>query len=129
MDMRLATYLLFAGDGISLAAKKAGVGREFAAEILRELKEAGCGPKAEGPFSIIQAGVVLAIQPRLVRRYCQHRRIKGQENGSRYMISRAELLRFGAKPRQVGQPGQWAMREERNAKRRPRKKAKANAGS
>ena len=115
---RLVKYRIFAGLKIQNRA---------APKILRELQSAGCGPNDSGPFTIGQAAIVLDIQPRLVRRYCQQRRLIGHREGGRYVVTREELLRFGAKPRHVGQPGQWAMREER-ASKKPRRK-KSNAGS
>jgi hypothetical protein len=121
--MRRAKYLLFAGVNTEIAAFRAGVDRPSIRGLLRELKDAGVGPKSEGPYSLTQASKVLDIEPRMIRRYCQEGRL-GREVPSddaleygiktKYLITRDDILEFGAQPRQVGKPGQVARTVARN---------------
>jgi excisionase family DNA binding protein len=51
-----------------------------------------------------EAGEYLGIDPSLVRRYCIDGRIDGEKVGSVWVIRKAELDRFAALPRKVGNP-------------------------
>lgn len=120
--LRKARYLLFAGVNPEIAAFRAGVERPAIRGLLRELRESDVGPKSQGPYSLVQTGKILDIEPRLVRRYCQEGRL-GREVPSddaleygirtKYLITRDDILAFGSKHRQVGRPGQVARQHER----------------
>lgn len=106
---RKARFLLFIGKKPALAAIRGRMPLDEAKALAKQLDEFGAGPDSKGPYTVTQASVVLGLENRQVRAYCQHGKFgELQTFGSQYMIPRKRLEAFGAQDRKYGcQASRW----------------------
>jgi hypothetical protein len=111
-------HMIFSGGPVYQSSTDCGIPLAKAEKILAELVEVGCGPLSRGPYTVTQAAAALGLKVRRTRTLCMQGRLGWKSSEYLYLISRADLEKFGARERQSGVPGQRARAKERRRIRR-----------